>query len=92
MSPLAHLALIVIAMTKLRSSRGARLFVAAHVAGAVALARQGSSPDESAQAQSPTRLPVTALSQGLFLQGVALGGIVRFLRGDRATKWRTVER
>jgi hypothetical protein len=28
----------------------------------------------------------------LFLQAVALGGLVRFLNGDRETKWSTVER
>ena len=94
-SPLAQLMLLVVAVTKLRSSRLARLFVAGHVAAASALARQSSRPHERdalSDAPSPLRLPATALAQGMFLQGVALGGIVRFLRGDRPTKWPTVER
>ena len=33
-----------------------------------------------------------ALGQGVFLQAVALGGIVRYLRGDRPTRWTTVRR
>jgi hypothetical protein len=37
------------------------------------------------------RIP-QALGQGVFLQGVALGGIVRYLRGDRPTRWTTVRR
>ena len=32
------------------------------------------------------------LGQGVFLQAVALGGIVRYLRGDRPTQWTTVRR
>ncbi len=30
--------------------------------------------------------------QVMFLQGVALGGMVRYARGDRSTMWSTVER
>ena len=30
--------------------------------------------------------------QVMFLQGVALGGMVRYARGDRPTMWSTVER
>jgi hypothetical protein len=33
-----------------------------------------------------------ALGQGVFLQAVALGGMVRYLRGDRPTRWTTVRR
>ncbi len=89
-SPLAHLALVGIALTRLRSSRLARLFVAGHVAATWALVQQSKTPDD--QDRPPSPLPTTALAQGLFLQGVAIGGIVRFLRGDRPTKWPTVER
>jgi len=32
------------------------------------------------------------LGQGVFLQAVALGGMVRYLRGDRPTRWTTVRR
>jgi len=30
--------------------------------------------------------------QVMFLQGVALGGMARYVRGDRSTMWSTVER
>jgi hypothetical protein len=30
--------------------------------------------------------------QVMFLQGVALGGMLRYVRGDRSTMWSTVER
>jgi len=33
-----------------------------------------------------------ALGQGVFLQAVAVGGMVRYLRGDRPTRWTTVRR
>jgi hypothetical protein len=33
-----------------------------------------------------------AAGQAVFLQAVALGGIVRYLRGDRPTRWTTVRR
>ncbi len=39
-----------------------------------------------------TRRITDGLGQGVFLQAVALGGIVRYLRGDRPTRWTTVRR
>jgi hypothetical protein len=35
---------------------------------------------------------VAGAGQVMFLQGVALGGMVRYARGDRPTMWSTVER
>ena len=87
-SPLAHVALLVLGLLRLRTSWVARAFVAGHVAGAWTLARQASREGE----RSSVGMPWAALAQVLFLQGVALGGIARFLRGDRPTKWHTVER
>ncbi len=98
-SPLSHLALVVLATTKVRSSAVARAFLLAHLcagAGLVAEARAGATR-EASEGEAPSgRHPLGAASAGaghaLFLQGVALGGLARFLRGDRQTKWSTVER
>jgi hypothetical protein len=38
------------------------------------------------------RRAAQVLGQGVFLQAVALDGIVRYLRGDRPTRWTTVRR
>lgn len=85
-SPLAHLALLVWALARVHRSRAARLFVAGHVLGAWSLGRgpgRGSGPLAKAAAGP---------GQVLFLQGVALGGLLRYLRGDRRVQWPTVER
>ncbi len=42
-------------------------------------------------AQASARL-ANALGQAVFLDAVALGGLVRYLRGDRPTRWTTVRR
>ena len=60
-------------------------------------ARRRRRPREASEGEAPAgRHPLAAASAGaghaLFLQGVALGGLARFLRGDRQTKWSTVER
>lgn len=39
-----------------------------------------------------TRRIGDGLGQGVFLQAVALGGMARYLRGDRPTRWTTVRR
>jgi poly-beta-1,6-N-acetyl-D-glucosamine synthase len=96
--PLAHLTLLVLAASKVRSSALARAFLVANVAasaGLIVSAREGERADtESAGATS--RSVVAAASAGagqvMFLQGVALGGMVRYARGDRSTMWSTVER
>ena len=98
-SPLAHLALVVLATSKVRSSALARAFLLAHLcagAGLAAEARARATPEAPEGAVTPGRHPLAAASAGaghvLFLQGVALGGLARYLRGDRQTKWSTVER
>jgi len=51
---------------------------------------------EDAAALPPTRHLLAAAAAGagqvMFLQGVALGGMARYVRGDRPTMWSTVER
>ena len=127
-SPLAHVALVYVALRRARSSRLAQLFLIGHGIGVVAVARRAASetvPEKvSAAAAERSRAaaaetsrdaltgdgdgvdadvstsPVGALArrvtqalgQGVFLQAVALGGIVRYLRGDRPTRWTTVRR
>jgi cellulose synthase/poly-beta-1,6-N-acetylglucosamine synthase-like glycosyltransferase len=84
-SPLAHVALLGLAASRVRSSWMARLFLAGHVAGVWGLLR----PPPLGRWW---RAPVVMVSQVLFLQGVALGGLRRYLRGNRETTWTTVER
>ncbi len=98
-SPLSHLALLTLSVTKLRSSALARAFLLANLcacAGLVAGTLVAESPvqDEST-AHTPRHLLAVAFSgagQVMFLQAVALGGMVRYARGDRPTMWSTVER
>ena len=82
--PLAHLALLGVALGTAPRSRLARLFLAGHVAGAVAVVW----PRDA----RPLPTPLLAGGQVLFLQAVAVGGVVRALRGDRAVVWQKVER
>jgi len=96
-SPLAHVALLSIAARRARSSRVAKLFLLAHLVGVTAVARREASEKRSTPGAAPpvasaTRRIADGLGQGVFLQGVALGGIVRYLRGDRPTRWTTVRR
>lgn len=78
--PLSHVTLLVLALTSLRTSRLSRVFVAGHLAAAAALRAQ----------ESGIRLPLPArvAAQVLYLQMVAVGGLVRFLRGDRVLLWK----
>ena len=51
--------------------------------------------EDGSERSTPRRLLTTASAgagQVMFLQGVALGGMVRYVRGDRSTMWSTVER
>jgi poly-beta-1,6-N-acetyl-D-glucosamine synthase len=96
--PLAHLTLLVMAATKLRSSVLARGFLVANLcacAGLVVTAHD-SGPEEDAEVGAGPRRLLAAAAAGagqvMFLQGVALGGMVRYARGDRSTMWSTVER
>ena len=78
--PLAHVALIAQALTSLPRSRLAAVFLAGHLVGLVASARQ-----------APT-LPERFAARVLFLQATGVGGTVRYLRGDRPAAWPKRER
>jgi len=91
--PLSHLALLAVALRRLRRSRLAQLFVAGHVVGVVTLARDASPGDASpgGAPSVPTRI-AQVLAKGVFLDAVALGGLARYARGDRPTRWATHRR
>lgn len=114
-SPLAQVALLLMALRRARSSTVAKLFLLGHAVGALSLARRMAadstpapvhalgddggpgSAESSSSGTAPSGAAVAehvaqALGQGVFLQGVALGGIRRYLRGDRPTRWTTVRR
>jgi poly-beta-1,6-N-acetyl-D-glucosamine synthase len=77
--PLCHALLLAIAARRAGRSRLAASFVLAHAvggAGLVARARGRRLP-----------APLRPLTQVLYLQLVALGGMVRLARGDRAVRW-----
>jgi biofilm PGA synthesis N-glycosyltransferase PgaC len=77
--PLAHLALLRASVRAMHRSKTARMFVAVHAAAGWSLARQH-------RGERLSRVE-RALAQGLWLQVVALGGMVRFLRRDRIVMW-----
>jgi hypothetical protein len=52
----------------------------------------GVAPPSVSSGAALARRVADGLGQGVFLQAVALGGIVRYLRGDRPTRWTTVRR
>jgi biofilm PGA synthesis N-glycosyltransferase PgaC len=97
-SPLAHVALLLVAGSKLRTSRLARAFLLANVVACAALVagdRVGDPTGNVSTGPTPRRLLAAGAAgagQVMFLQGVALGGMVRYARGDRPTMWSTVER
>jgi len=96
--PLAHLTLLVMAVTKVRSSAVARAFLLANLcasAGLLVRTQAAESMDDAPAGPAPRHLLAAASAgagQVMFLQGVALGGMVRYARGDRSTMWSTVER
>jgi len=96
--PLAHLTLVVMAVTKVRSSTLARAFLVANLAASAGLfvrGRAGGPPKGTSEGVRPRGLVAvasTGAGQVMFLQGVALGGMARYVRGDRSTMWSTVER
>jgi hypothetical protein len=97
--PLSHLTLLALAVAKVRSSSLARAFLFANGAAAVGLVASVRESDQPAGAPAggagPRPLVAKAMAgagQVLFLQGVALGGMARYARGDRPTMWSTVER
>lgn len=85
-APAAHVALIVWAAIGARRQLLARAVLAAHLLGAGVLAGRHS----RLHAHMP--LPLVAAEEVLVLQAVAVGGVVRYLRGDRRTMWPRVER
>jgi len=82
--PLSHVALVALCLRWTARSRLAAAVVGTHVIGLGALAWQ-----ESGR-RAPR--PLTPLTQALYLQGVALGGLARFLRRDRVLQWSKVAR
>ncbi len=102
-SPLAHVLLLVLAVRRVRTSRLAALFLGGHVVALAGLARKAATapvtvgPDDDpgdpgAAASAPTsgRRLADALGQVVFLNAVAIGGLLRYLRGDRLTQWPVV--
>ena len=77
--PVAHVLLILAAVGASGRSRTAQGFLAGHLLTAVAVARQR----RGAALTRPERL----VAQVAFLQLVALGGLARYLRGDRPRLW-----
>lgn len=84
LGPLSHLALFVLALGGLRTSNIARLFVVGNVVAVVALLR------ETSGHSVPKLLRIPA--QVIYLQAVAFGGMLRFLQGDRAVRWKKPSR
>jgi Glycosyltransferase like family 2 len=81
--PVSHAGLLVLSLARARRSRPARLLLAGHtVLGLAAL--RGRDP-EAGRAE---RLVYGVL----YLQAVGLGGTLRFLRGDRPSRWSKEER
>ncbi len=96
-SPVSHALLLVVATAKVRSSILARAFLLAHFlasAGLVVERRTATSSNGMATPGSrhPFTTAVSASGRIMFLQAVAMGGLVRYLRGDRPTMWPTIER
>ena len=85
-APAAHVALIVWAAIGARRQLLARAVLAAHLLGAGVLAGRHS----RLHAHMP--LPLVAAEEVLVLQAVAVGGVVRYPRGDRRTMWPRAER
>jgi poly-beta-1,6-N-acetyl-D-glucosamine synthase len=77
--PLSQGALLVLAAAGARRSRVAQLFLLGHVAAA------GSMVATMRGKRLP--MPLRLGGQVLFFQAVALGGMLRFLRGDRVLRW-----
>jgi hypothetical protein len=103
-APLAHVALLAVAARRARTSRLAKLFLLGHGVAVWTLARRAASeavPRENGGASEAAEVSRSAgvpdrvahgLAQAVFLDAVALGGMIRYLRGDRPTRWTTVRR
>ncbi|MBL7487869.1 glycosyltransferase, partial [Frankia sp. AgW1.1] len=77
--PVAHVALVALSVPAARHSWTARLFLAGNAAGAASAVALTT----GRQLPGPARL----FAQVFFLQAVALGGVRRFLSGDRPAVW-----
>lgn len=82
--PIAHLSLLLMAVRTARRSRLARLTLAAHLVGVVGIV------GEARGKRLP--MPFVVGGQVLFLQAVAIGGVVRHLYGTSSPMWRKVSR
>jgi hypothetical protein len=95
-APLAHVLLVMAALRRARTSRLAKLFLLGHVVAVWGLARKATAspvpPGPSQSGPSLARRIVDALGQAVFLNAVAIGGLLRYLRGDRLTQWPVVRR
>jgi hypothetical protein len=83
-APVAHALVLAGAVRRARRSPLAAVFVAGHAVAAAALLRRR----RGAALWSLER----ALAEVAFLQLVALGGLVRYLRGDRPALWPKADR
>lgn len=79
LGPLSHVVLLVAAIATARRSGWSRFFLAGHAVAGAALVAQ----ENGRRVPLPARIPALVL----YLQGVALGGTLRFLRGDRVLRW-----
>ena len=85
--PLSHVGLLALALRRARSSWPARGFLLLHAPAVAAIWRWAKDPDR------PPRGAVTAaLASSVFLNAVALGGLWRYARGYRSTKWPRIDR
>jgi glycosyl transferase family 2 len=82
--PLAHCLLLLLAVRSIRRNPLARLFLAAHAGGLVALLR--------VRRGAETRFPERLAAHLLYLQAVGVAGSMRYLRRDRSALWRKVPR
>lgn len=82
--PAAHAALLAHAVQRCRSNPVAQLFLVGHGLALAGLAWRAG--------DRPLRQPFAAAADALFLQCVALAGLVRYGRGYRGVMWSTPER
>jgi poly-beta-1,6-N-acetyl-D-glucosamine synthase len=103
--PMAHLALLGVSARRARTSRWAKLFLLGHVVAVWTLARNAATehapapmaeesgrPSDATPVTALARRVAQALGQAVFLDAVAVGGMIRYLRGDRPTRWTSVRR
>jgi cellulose synthase/poly-beta-1,6-N-acetylglucosamine synthase-like glycosyltransferase len=79
LGPLSHLTLLAMAVLRVRQSVPSRIFLLGHLVAGVALVAE----EHGRRVPRPARLAAMVL----YLQSVALGGMLRCLRGDRVLRW-----